>query len=151
MKEILALIEKTASYIPSAHKTNPAISAVPVSWHIEHVLIATMAITDQLSKSDPSNYKWQFNKNRLLVFGLNKIPRGKAKAPAAVIPKDNTSIERMNKLVELTRDKINTIDKLDRRSNVKHPNLGLLNVSGAMRFVKIHLKHHLKIIEDIIR
>ncbi|MBS1743487.1 MAG: hypothetical protein JST81_10655 [Bacteroidetes bacterium] len=151
MKKIIQLIDKLDSLSENAATVNTSISKVPVAWHIEHVLMATILIIDQLHKSDPSLYKWKFNKNRFLVFCLNRIPRGKATAPTVVMPKNNISMGRLKKLIEIAREKAETTDQLQSNQFIVHPHLGMLNVSGARKFMCIHLAHHIKIIRDIAR
>ena len=148
--KLLLLIEELESKIPFREEMNLKESQVNVGWHIEHVLMATVIITEQLLRSDPGKYKWHFNKNRLIVFTMNRIPRGKGKAPAFVKPKEKTSLAKIEKFMEIAKEKINAIAGLPPRSYIEHPYLGMLNFKSSIRFMCIHVKHHLKIINDIL-
>ena len=151
LNTLLLLIQKLETKIPHREVINPQLSSVNVAWHIEHTLIATIIITGQLVRSDPANYKWHFNKNRLLVLGMCKIPRGKGKAPKSVVPKEKSSLARIEKYMEIAKEKINATDGLNPRSFIDHPYLGLLNYKSSIRFMCIHAKHHLDIIDDILK
>lgn len=151
LNTLLLLIQKLETKIPHREVINPQLSSVNVAWHIEHTLIATIIITEQLVRSDPANYKCHFNKNRLLVLGMCKIPRGKGKAPKSVVPKENSSLARIEKHMEIAKEKINATDGLNPRSFIDHPYLGLLNYKSSIRFMCIHAKHHLDIVDDILK
>ena len=86
MNKIIQLLNELESKISYNNHLNESVSAVNVGWHIEHILLSTNRIINAVSASKPENYKWKFNKTRMFVFFINKIPRGKAKAPKAVQP-----------------------------------------------------------------
>lgn len=80
MQQLLHLVDQLALQVPNAAKKQAAVSEGAVGWHIEHSLLVITQIIEGLKRSDVSKYKWTFNFSRLVVLGLNKIPRGKAKA-----------------------------------------------------------------------
>lgn len=99
LEELIKILErKTHNW----EKFNPEISGSPVGWHIEHSLLAVNNIITALQNSDPENYIWKFNPTRVLVMTLNKIPRGKAKAPKSVQPEDSITIEILNAHINKT-------------------------------------------------
>lgn len=150
LKKLVKLIGAIESHLSQREMVNNAVSNVPVGWHIEHILMATVIITEQLLRSDPAQYQWQLNSNRLLIFFLNRIPRGKGKAPASVMPKDKTSLARVEKYLEIAKEKLAAIKGLQSNCYIVHPYLGMLNRDASVRFMCIHVKHHLAIIEDIL-
>ncbi|MFT3910356.1 MAG: hypothetical protein QM737_13105 [Ferruginibacter sp.] len=151
MDKLLLLVEELELMVLQRDKLNINVSVVNVGWHIEHTLMATVLIIDELLKSDPAKYKWRFNLNRLFVFSINKIPRGSAKAPKIVQPSENMSKERLMKYIEIAKEKISKTKDLNANNHFKHPDLGILNYAHAMKFMRIHARHHLKIIEEIIK
>ncbi len=151
MDKLLLLIEELESMVLQRDKVNINVSGVNVGWHIEHTLMVTVLIIDELLKSDPAKYKWRFNLKRLFVFSINKIPRGSAKAPKIVQPLEKRNKERLMKYIEIAKEKISKLSDLKANSHIKHPNLGILNYRQAVKFMSIHTRHHLKIIEDIIK
>lgn len=150
LKNLVKLIGAMENHLPQREIVNRSVSQVSVGWHIEHILMATVIITEQLLRSNPAQYKWQFNTNRLLIFLLNRIPRGKGTAPLAVMPRDKTSLARVEKYMEIAKEKLEAIEALPTNSNIMHPYLGMLNRDASIRFMCIHVKHHLAIIQDIL-
>ncbi|MFM2386970.1 MAG: hypothetical protein RL660_1727 [Bacteroidota bacterium] len=146
LENYLNALETTISK-QAAHHTG--ISNVNVGWHIEHILLTINAIIDQLQKSTPENYKWKFKIARLLVFSLNKIPRGKAQSPQVVVPQVYSEQSLFNHLTE-TQRKLQTLESLDANKYFNHPFFGNLKKGQTIKFLQIHTKHNLSIINDII-
>lgn len=145
------LFGKLKNSIPYFEKTNPIVSNSSVGWHIEHSLLTICKIIDALENSNPNNYIWKFNPKRLLIKTLNFIPRGKAKAPKVVIPSQNSSPQALQINLEETLKKLSNFEKLHKHNYFEHPVFGKLNKKDAQWFLKLHTKHHLKIINDIIK
>ena len=86
MEKLLKLIKQMEMNIPNYAIQQKAISAANVGWHIDHSLLVFVRIITAMETSDPALYKSSFNLKKLLVYTLNKIPRGRAKAPKIVQP-----------------------------------------------------------------
>ncbi|MBX7243330.1 MAG: DinB family protein [Bacteroidia bacterium] len=151
MEKIIRQLNELEARIPDCDKINPAVSAASVGWHIEHVLLATGKVIDAVSASDPGMYKWKFNKNRLIVFFLNKIPRGKGRAPKPSVPKGETTRESLTESLEKTRSRVPKLSGLQPNHYFDHPVFGKINRKQTLKFLKMHLEHHLKIIREIVR
>lgn len=130
---------------------NTSISKASVGWHIEHILLATNGIIDSLKKSNPDNYKWSFNFSRSLVFTINKIPRGRGKAPSRSQPKGDFTKETLGVHIAKTKANLTNLENLDKNNYFEHPYFGQLNLKPCIKFLKIHAQHHLNIINDIIK
>jgi hypothetical protein len=100
MQKLNTLLIKLESNIPHYEKLNTAVSAVAVGWHIEHTLLVTVNIIEALKKSNPKEYKWQFDIKRFFVFATGKIPRGKGKAPKSVLPETLNATHLKKKLMQ---------------------------------------------------
>lgn len=137
--------------IPLFAKENSEISKANVGWHIEHSLLTIMGVTKVVLRSNPINYKWRFKLSRLLIFTFGKITRGKAKAPEVVVPKNEISESQLLLNLELTKKLILELKSISNDHYFEHPYLGKLKKKNAIRFLEIHTKHHLKIIEDIVK
>ena len=145
-KQLLEISEK----IHAHSAINERISKASVGWHIEHTLLSINRIIMSLQKSDPSEYRWEFKLNRLIIFSLKTIPRGKAKSPRAVLP-ENFSHESLKAHLQKTQQNVRLMEEIAANKFFVHPYFGSLNLKNAKKFIEIHTNHHLKIIHDIIQ
>lgn len=151
MDKLLRLINELEACIPYSEKSNPAVSKSSVGWHIQHCLLVGMKIINAVEKSDPEKYRWKFNLMKTLVYTLNKIPRGKAKAPDAVQPKDPFNTDTLIRDVAQLKQRIGILPGLKPNNYFEHPYFGNLNLKATTRMLRLHTKHHLDIINDIIK
>ena len=151
MTQLLKLIDQLENHIPKHEKVNTTVSQSTIGWQIDHSLLVINNVVDRLKDSDPENYKWKFSKYRILIRITNTIPRGKVRVPKSVKPVDVATIEELSAKLELARKNIADISALPANSYFTHPFFGDLNVKSAIWFLKLHTKHHLKIIEDILK
>ena len=86
-----------------------------------------------------------------MVFTTGKIPRGKIRAPKVVTPFDVATAEELKSKIEIAKNNISKLNNLPKNSFFKHPFLSNLNLKQTEKFLAIHTKHHLKIIEDILK
>ena len=84
----LQQIDELESWIPKRAAINEKISKTTIGWQIAHTLKVANSVIKLLVKSDPKAYKWQFSIIRPLFLTMGYLPRGKAKAPKAVQPKE---------------------------------------------------------------
>ncbi len=134
-----------------ADKINTSVSQSSVGWHIDHTLLVFNAICDTVAKSDPSKYKWKFNFMKTLVYTMGKIPRGKVKAPKSVVPAEVFDKERLEAAFKQAMDGIKQLETANKNAYFRHPFFGDLNVKPTKKFLEIHTRHHLHIIDDIIK
>lgn len=151
MKNLETLLDQFESRIPLFAKENSEISKSNVGWHIEHSLLTIIGVTKVVLRSNPKEYKWKFKLSRILIFTLGKIPRGKAKAPEVVVPKNDITETLLLSNIELTRKLILELKSISNDHYFEHPYLGKLKKKNTIHFLEIHTNHHLKIIEDIIK
>jgi len=122
MKTLATLVTDLENALPFLDKKNEAISQVTVGWHIEHSLLALINnIVSALNDSDPDKYKWKFYQVRTLVLTMNKIPRGKGKAPEIVIPDNNINSEKLKTHIQNSFEKISVIYSLNPDNYFDHP------------------------------
>ena len=151
MEKLLKLIKQLEKNIPNYAKQQTAISAANVGWHIDHSLLVFVRIITAMETSDPALYKSSFNLKKLLVYTLNKIPRGRAKAPKIVQPTGDITPDKLLANVDAAFKKIKALNNLQRHHHFDHPYFGKLNLKETHKFLAIHTNHHLKIINDIMR
>ncbi|TXT30947.1 MAG: hypothetical protein FD136_1594 [Chitinophagaceae bacterium] len=151
MKHTIELIKELDTCIANAEKVNPAVSSSSVGWHIDHCLMVINQIIGAVNASNPQEYKWSFNFKRLVVFTTGKIPRGKAKAPATVVPTSAFDEVDVRLKMEKSLQKLTILNQLPANHFFVHPFFGHLNVKGTKKMLALHTKHHLEIINDIIK
>ena len=148
LDQLLKSLETKISFAPVFMEK---ISTVNVGWHIDHLLLVNERITESLIKSDPAKHQNKFNKKKFVVFLFNKMPRGRAKAPKAVLPTKEQTIEQLHEKLSATREKMKELINLHANSNFDHPVFGNLNLFETVKFLCIHTKHHIHIIDDILK
>jgi hypothetical protein len=151
MKKLETQVQKLTEYLQVFDKINLSVSAASVAWHIEHSLLVIKQITATVAQSDPALYQRKFNFTRSWVFLSNYIPRGKAKAPKVVIPGNDLDLKTLEESVAHTYQAINYLKDCQANQYFMHPFFGALNQQQTIRFLAIHTKHHLKIIQDIVK
>jgi hypothetical protein len=151
MDKLSELLNELESRIPNQELINQTISKSSVGWHIEHILLTINLIVRALKNSKPNDYKWKFNFPRVLVFSMNNIPRGRAQSPRAVQPKNNFNVESLKKHIDFAAERIKELSSLKTDNFFEHPVFGNLNLKPTIKFLEIHTKHHIKIINDIIK
>ena len=150
MHQLEALIGQLENKIPKLEIVNQQISQGSVGWHIEHTLLVINSVIENLQKSNPGDYQWKFNFIRTLVLTMRKIPRGRAQSPKSVQPKTNFNTETLKTHVAVTMEKIKALESLQRNHFFEHPFFGKLNLKPTIKFLLIHTKHHIHIINDIL-
>ena len=151
MNPLLPLLQQLESHISNFEKTNPKVSNSTVGWQIDHCLLVINGIIGQIEISDPLKFqpKWTFPK--FMVFTTGKIPRGKAKAPKVVIPTQVATQEELLAKLAAAKNNVLKLDSFSENQFFNHPFFKDLNVKQTKKFLTIHTKHHLKIIEDILK
>jgi len=150
MDKLLKLIDELESKNLFYSRSNPAVSKASVGWHIEHSLLVIGKTIKALENSDPKDYKWEFSLARLVVYTRNKVPRGRGKAPEVVRPKGDIQKDSLKANIELARGKVRELSSLHPKQNFKHPYFKKLDVKDTLKFLRLHTKHHLDIIVEII-
>jgi hypothetical protein len=151
LEKLTELINDLGSKIPHHNAIASNISAVPVGWHIEHAFLVIVKITAALKNSDPQKYKWKFNIPRTIVFATGSIPRGKGKAPKHVLPKNDITPETLNNHLAMALEAIKVLPGLNPGNFVEHPYFGDLKLKKAIKLLGLHTKHHVKIINDVVK
>lgn len=150
MDKIDDLISELEQRIPFYINENKTISNVNVGWHLQHSLMVINKIVETTVDSDPNQYRWSFNMNKLYIFLRGSIPRGRGRAPKAVQPKEDITTNELKLAATKAKQLVPKLGELPARSYFIHPYFGMLNVKETELFLLIHTKHHLKIVDDIL-
>ncbi len=151
MQKINKQIDELISLVQHFEKMNTTISASNVGWHIEHLCLTMNGISYTVKNSDPQKYHWKFNFFRLIIMNTKKIPRGKAKAPEVVRPKNDYTPESLLEHLNNVKENLKKLNGIHKNSFFPHPYFGEINLLKTIKFLVIHNQHHLKIIKDICR
>ncbi|MGB7785261.1 MAG: DUF1569 domain-containing protein [Salinimicrobium sp.] len=144
-------LKEMQEYLPVMDRKNLNVSAVTVGWHISHSLKVLRKVFQLLEDSDPEDYKKQFSFLRHYIFLFRRIPRGKAKAPSAVLPDKDLQASVLEIEIGELRDQLPQLKELPKKAFYRHHMFGDLDRDQTIRFLQIHTEHHLKIIRDILK
>ncbi|WP_322549412.1 DUF1569 domain-containing protein [Flavobacterium psychraquaticum] len=152
MDKFNQLINELESKITHYKTVNLQVSAGSVGWHIEHSLKTIDQIVMACKASNPAEYKWKFNLKRFMIVDvLNKIPRGKVKAPKLVRPEGEISKESLELNLKNIKANLVAWNELDKNAFFKHPFFDDLNKKATVKFLVLHTNHHFRIINDILK
>ena len=149
MEELKALLIELENKIENQEILNPIVSKSSVGWHIEHALLVMNLTIASILKSNPENYKRTLNFNRIMVFVMNKIPRGKVRAPKLVQPLEDFTAYSLKEHIEKSRRNLEKLSTLNANHYFEHPFMGHLKLKSTIRFIKLHTQHHITIIKEI--
>jgi len=142
---------KIENYISVMEKSEKEISKAPVKWHLLHLLQVIKGVIDNAASSDPaefnskSNLVWKYTS----LFG--KIPRGKITSPDVVNPKFEITEIEIRTAIEDAKLRVSQWGKLKQNNFYNHHILLHLNKRKIKRFLKVHTRHHLRIVRDITK
>jgi len=143
-------VTELTSYIQQFTRAESAVSAGSVGWHISHAAAVINGVISNILNSNPASYRRKFNWKKILVFTLNKIPRGKITAPKSVQPPALITEGLLNQQLAEISTGITQLENLSQTHYFEHPFLGKLTRKETIRFLEIHTQHHLNIIKDIL-
>jgi len=150
-ESLIPFIKKLERYISVKDKRKASVTTSDVAWQIDHSLKVFNLVCETLLKSNPEDYKSNFNTWRLVLFTIGYFPRGKVKAPKYVRPPEIITIEDLNEQILLAYQNIEKLKLADKHAHFKHFIFGLLDKKRTVRFLQLHTNHHLKIIRDILK
>ncbi len=151
MKKLLQVLNDFEKQAPLYLNNNNMVSEANVGWHIMHSCLVITSITKAIIASDPALYKKKFSWKAFLVLLLNKIPRGKAKAPSFTQPANEVSMEMVLQQITEARKSVELLLTADKNKYFTHPIFGDLQLPIAIKFLYVHSYHHEKIIKDILQ
>ena len=144
-------MESLHDFILQRDVKNPMVSKADVAWHIDHSVKTINRIYEALEESNPEEYRYTFSFSRICIFAWGDFPRGVAEAPKVVRPPMDIETENLYVQWEEARQNLNKLKELDDRVHFEHPYFNIINKGQTKRFLRIHTRHHLKIIEDILK
>ncbi|NRB82376.1 MAG: DUF1569 domain-containing protein [Winogradskyella sp.] len=143
-------LNRFEAVIPQFETKNLKASKSSVGWQIDHSLKVINGIIHQL-KASSNNIKPKRTLLGNFCLITRYIPRGKGKAPKVVLPPDTIKLNNLKEQLEVARIAIVDYSEINTKATFKHPYFGILNKTSTFKFLEVHTKHHLKIIEDILK
>ena len=144
-------LDEMEEYIHFRKTLDTNVSKVDIGWHLDHSLKVINGVFTTLRNSDPEKHRPKFSFSRLVVFTFGRFPRGKAKAPEAVLPGPEADQMELMARFQEARENFNSFDSLHKNNYFRHPYFNHLNKKQSKRLLEVHTRHHLKIIRDILR
>ncbi len=144
------VMDRVRAFLERAQSAAPGVSAWSVGQHIEHSSKAVIYITGALRESQPPAPPAKWSLIRWIVLTTGYIPRGRAKAPAAVTPDGQPSEADLLALLARMEEGVAATRQLDPGAWFAHFALGIFRRDQALRFIDVHTRHHLKIMRDIV-
>lgn len=152
MKELLEIHHSFSDLLMAENRSYEHVSSWSVYKHIEHVLLTNFSILSAIERGDSPA---KIEKRTLIgyvVLLLGLIPRGRAKAPKEVEPvgKSKSELQEFNgELIGRLENMLKAPLAEPNKVIANHPYFGGLSKKQWIRFLCIHSRHHLKIIEEI--
>lgn len=143
-------LDNIESLIPEKDVKNESVSKADVAWHLDHVLKTVNEVTKSLENSNPKDFKSGFNIPRIMSLTFGFIPRGREQSPSVVRPPEKILTKDIISQLEEARKNIDVLNKLNKKAHFKHPVFGTIDKPTSIRFIEVHTKHHLRIINDIL-
>ncbi|MBX9808363.1 MAG: DUF1569 domain-containing protein [Flavobacteriaceae bacterium] len=151
MKKLNLLLNELETKIEYRNLEDLSISKSNISWQIDHTLKVINIIIETIKNSNPNVYKWKINFLKSIVFITGVIPRGKGKAPKSVQSYEEITLDDLHEQLKNAKISVSLLNHLNDDCNFIHPYFGVLNLKETEKFLIIHTKHHIKIINDIIQ
>ncbi len=127
----------------------PALSDWSIGMHIHHCCLAMMRISQSLIASTPPPPRTRFSLRTTRILLTGRIPRGRGRSPEVVMPREDITTADLLTLLDEAERILTQVSHLDSRTWFRHFAFGVLKRDKAIRFMRIHNRHHLSIISDI--
>ena len=118
--------------------------------HVHHCALAMIGTCRALQKSTPPPPLSRPPLIRIVAFSTGRFIRGRARSPERVLPRADISVAELTSLLEEAGRQVEAAGNLDGRRWFNHFMFGVLKRDDALRFLRIHNRHHLRIVSDIV-
>ena len=144
--------DQLENYLNKGDLLASEISKKGIYWHVDHCVRILEGIPEAMRTSKEEDYQHKSNLSKLIIMNTGWIPRGKGKSPKHVLP-DETQLDAdtIHKRSDRAWHQVNSVSDLPDTAHFRHPLFGSLKRDKALRFMKIHTNHHLKIMRDIVK
>ena len=147
----MSFLDAFEAHIENRDRAAAEVSKWSVGMQVHHSLKVAAGVFQAVAESEPGAEKPTFSFLKFIVMLTGRIPRGKAKAPKIALPEESPSEEELRQLLDRARKNLKTLKEADPACYFKHFKFGVLNRDQSVKFVEIHSRHHLHIIDDILK
>jgi hypothetical protein len=144
-------LDSLRSHVDDAPVRALNVSGWSVGQHLHHCGLAMVGICEELAASTPPMPCVPFSVPRLMVLGTGRIPRGRAKAPESVLPEAEPGVAMVREILDRSQHGLDNAAGLADTAWFNHPFLGPMSRRTTLRFIAIHNRHHLRLIQSIIK
>lgn len=137
--------------VPGAAVLVPAVSKWSAGMHVHHVCLAMIAVCKSLVASEPPPPSSGFSLVTSAIFLTGRIPRGRGKSPDQAIPSAGVSRQELDSLLTESEHRIEEARQVSADHWFRHFAFGVLDRDRTLKFIGIHNRHHLRIVQDILR
>ena len=145
-----ALLRDLAQLISERDRLNPNVSRATVGWHLAHAFKVVIEVVKAIEQPKETSYRWTLNWSRMYVLTFAHIPRGSARSPKSVVPRDDITEAYLHQLFEEAQKAVKRLEALPKSAHWHHPYLGEMNQRMTRRFVYVHTRHHEKIVGEVM-
>lgn len=126
----------------------PSVSQWSVGMHVHHCALSMLSIGKGLATSTQPMPPEKRTLPRFAVFTFGRIPRGRARTK--LIPQPSVPAAELLALLDQSEQVVAAAGSLDGNTWITHPVFGPLRRDDALKFLRIHNRHHLRIVSDIM-
>ena len=128
----------------------PSVSKWSIGMHVHHCCLVIVGISRSLAASKPPPPRVRRSLLASFLLRIGRIPRGRAKTAEAALPRGDVSPPELLELLEKSEQLLAEVDRLGPQCWFKHFAFGVLDRDEAVHFIRMHNRHHLRIISDIL-
>lgn len=144
-------MEELRGYVPDAATLAPDVSKWSVGMHLHHVSLAMVGVCRSLVASEPPPPKSGFNPLTTVIFISGRIPRGRGKSPEEAIPRQGIGSDELGSMLDECERWLEEAGQASPDQWYRHFAFGVLDRDRTLRFLRIHNRHHARIIQDVLR
>jgi hypothetical protein len=131
----------------------PEVSGWSAGEHLDHLAKVSNGIAQLILRNKPVEAR-PLNLLGRAVLATGWIPRGRARSPEPLRGAVST-LEELEGLFSSGEELLRRLEDAPARATrhllTRHPYFGALDARHSIRFVSVHIHHHLKIVDEIAR
>jgi hypothetical protein len=138
------------AFLPRAGVRAPEVSKWTVGMHLHHSCLAMIGVCRSLIRSQPPAPPSRFSPIVSLIFLTGRIPRGRGRAPDAALPSETVTVPELEALLDECDRLLGEARAQPPDAWFEHFAFGSMNRDRTLRFLRIHNRHHARIVRDIL-